>query len=348
MVAVMIDTFQVKYPFTSFNQKQVIVEAINAYAGKNTRHLLHLKEKLLKHGIWYYHTQVFEPYGMLEVAIEDIPQYHMSFLLIKCKPALIIHPSDEYALCTRNDYAQTVRLFSNFVGMLNGYIKGDYKLPTNILSWEIFRVDYAFGFFTEHFARYLSLLKKGYTKRRDDKYQHGFRINMRDYNINFYDKTVRLNHDTEYKHNLRFEVQCRSRYLSRLVEKQKIEGRDLFCLWDMRLAKNIVFNRIISVAGYCDFYDMNTASEKICARFHEKKATMLTNLLMDSLSPQARLARIPLIYELHTGISKKYTFKNLLPALREVGVNLYALPANWRLPYLPNPITIINAQVKQK
>lgn len=333
----MIDTLELTYKLPSRKIRDTMYQAINNSAG-NTRKL-HPKNSRRSYHIQA--TSAFYPYGMLEVAIVDNNAHGYSSLKVKYKPAIIIHKGNKYALSSLDDYDRAVANFNDFIGFLNNYLPAN-KLP-DIFSWEITRIDYAFSFSTERYSEYLTLLKKGYPKVKDDIYASSVYIPKKNTTINFYDKTVALGL-SDNEHNLRFEVQCKRHYLLHLLEKHRCEGCNIFYLWDKKLALNIVLHKIKDLAGTGDFYDIRTATDRIRDQYGKKKTDKLVELLKVSTYPKARLGNIPKICSEHTGITEKSICSNLMPSLGKIGVNLYVLPDTWRLSLLRNPAGIIKAQ----
>ena len=339
----MIDTFVLKYVLDR-QQRGRIYEAVNRFVRAcGSTEFLHPDRNTKGARRNRYITSAFNPMGILELAVKDCmyPGNYGSRVSIKCKPALVLHADDMYALSSCIDYDAAVVMVNDFIMELNVYME-DAPLPL-LGGWEVSRIDYAFQFRTEEYRLYLMFLRKG-CSFREDKYDDSVYIKNSKCTVNFYDKTRQLGLE-EVSHMLRFEVQCHRDYLFKMLNDERIGSLRLYELWDEKLALSIVTKRIGKLTGYGNFYSLEKAGAvllKACRISGDEREALL-QLMGVSLHPAVRresqwdLFAVQIENEDRDGSLRK----RLERVLDRLEMNQMAIPVRRRVAFLKNPARII-------
>ena len=288
-------------------------------------------------------TKAFASGGIKEIALIDCcyPGNTVSYIIITCKPARVLHMGDAYALSSFGDYVQTVELINNFIMDLNVHM-GVYALPF-LNEWTVGRIDYAFQFPTKEYGLYLMFLRKG-CSYKEDKYADSVYIPNSKSTVNFYDKTAERKLEDSC-HTLRFEVQCYADYLYKMLYDGRIANLKLRELWNEKLALSIVTKRIGKLIGYGDFYSIDSAETVLreTSRVSEYEIKALRQLLGLSLYPSVRRESQWNLFAVRNekDDADGKVKERLTRILKRAGVNQMAIPVRRRVEMLKNPVRII-------
>lgn len=326
----MIDTIELKYYFEDKIEFSYWYKRISEIIKKNYNRNFnkHTNDK----NIYLYKTTAFYNQGFLEISL-NIQKNDFRVLWsisMKYKPALVIYPNDKYALMQFKDIGLVENNFNKFIDYLNPVLSYN-KLPY-LGKWQVIRIDYAFQFFTEKYVEYIKLIHKchipyGVKKRF---YDTSIGIYRKNTNLNIYDKTIQLGLN-DYRHIIRFEVQCLKGYLQHLKEKNQWKSISLYKLWDLNIAYNILHEKVISLMGVGDFEEIKIAVNKIERLYSVKKSEKLKKLLEISRHHNSRMDSIPLIYSINNNCSENYVQKSLMIALKKLRINLLVIPSSWNI-----------------
>lgn len=345
----MIDTFELYIKLTK-EQKIVLrgaidecIEDINNVSLRKSKKL-HWENGELK-------TAAFKRYGILEIklVLANEGEYHRYWLMVKVKPAIVLHPEDIYALSNESDLIPYKDIFRRFVRAINDYVNHDHMLlPEDISCWELRRIDYAFQFNTAYYAEYLYLFKKVAKQEKKRMYKNSLYIQREKYNINFYDKTQK--YITSYaweekigEHIIRMEIQCKRNYILMMQKKYQLDTISIDKLWKRKIAQDVVLEKINKFIKGGDYFDKISSKELLDNMYGQSKVQKLMSLLSCSLHNSTLLENIPLLFSVVTGgkVSEKQIKRNLVPALSKAGINPLLLPESWGINRLLNPQKLI-------
>lgn len=345
----MIDTFELYIKVTK-EQKLVLrgaidkcIEDINIVSSRKSK-IMHWENGALK-------TAAFKRYGILEVklVLANEGEYHRYWLMLKVKPAMVLHPEDIYALSNESDLFFYKDIFRGFVRAINDFVNYDHMiLPDDISCWELRRIDYAFQFNTAYYTEYLYLFKKVAKQEKKRMYKNSLYIQRDSYNVNFYDKTQKyiMSYAWEERpdeHIIRMEIQCKRSYILMMQKKYQLDTISIDKLWKRKIARDVVLEKVNKFIKDGDYFDKISSKELLDNMYGQAKVQKLMSLLSCSLHNSTLLENIPLLFSVVTGgkISEKQIKRNLVPALTKAGVNPLLLPEAWGINRLPNPKKLI-------
>lgn len=348
----MIDTFEIHCGITKDSAK-CIVDAIDiiVHEEKNYGRKKYGDKTIREHKSSVIRkTSAFYTYGILELSIlrSNVNGFYRYKLLAKVKPAIVLYPSDAYALSIDyDDYLRYKEVFEEFRERMNQFIeKYDYSIPS-LDYWSVSRIDYAYQFSTSHYKYYMNLFKKSCKQEKRNTYKNSLYIIKKRYNVNFYDKTQKFidsgKLELKNEHFIRLEMQCKQEYLKYLVDKETILSYELSELWNSLLAKRTVLFGIKRYIGIEDYFSIDESKSILYKRYCKTKAEKMIFLLNASLHNTTIRTNLGVLCEIISKgyITEKQIKRNIIPELVESGVNLLAIPANWRINYLPNPVKLI-------
>lgn len=343
-IFIMIDTLELTYSFDSqyFNE---IFKGVNALIKTmNDRNSMR-KVKMLHKEKNGFQTTAFWYWGFLEFKIASMNRICLakSKISIKFKPAIYIHSQNKYALTNYEDYDQTRDVFNRVIGMINSFLETT-QLP-EIDAWEIKRIDFAYQFETQYHSAYFRLLRKCYSNLAKDIYDTSFYTISNNTNINFYDKTVQLGQEDE-SHVLRFEIQCKRKYLQHLKDKKRIVDITLKELWSKRIS-NVVKQKIKEVIGSNDFFNIERAEVLLYEKFSSKKAERVLQFLR--LSTKDYIIRNDMYSEFVILNDQKYGHDyvkhKIIPALNMLNINPLIIPDYFGIEHLENPLHLLDRDI---
>lgn len=345
----MIDTFELYIKVTKDRRivlRRAIdkcIEDINSVSSRKSK-IMHWENGALK-------TAAFKRYGILEVklVLANEGEYHRYWLMLKVKPAIVLHPEDIYALSNESDLISYKDIFRKFVRAINDLVNYDHMiLPDDISCWELRRIDYAFQFNTAYYTEYLYLFKKVAKQEKKRMYKNSLYVKRENYTINFYDKTQKYIacFDEEVKsseHVIRMEVQCQRSYILKIQKKNNLMVANIDNLCNANIAKSVVTDKMNRFIKDGDYYNEETSKYLLEGMYGQAKVQKLMSLLRCSLHNSTLLENIPLLFSVVTRgkISEKQIKRNLVPALTKAGVNPLLLPESWGISRLPNPRKLI-------
>lgn len=262
----------------------------------------------------------------------------------------VLNPDDLYG--TRTDI---------FLEDINTYLNSLFARPViDIATFLVSRIDYCFNVQTPYVAEYIRFFNRAfkstnrgtrtnhveeygldgsvYIKTRAD-YKNNER---RNYVVNFYDKTARLNYqraggehisqeDFRNAENiLRLEVQCGFRYINEICKKNCI-GKTFAELLSYPIAlKSIssVYERVFHCKCDCHYYRYRDAKNTIPRRYRAALKTLEIASMNNSILGTKHIQGRKVISE--HGIYPYHFIKKTLP-----------------ISMLPNPIALIEAKLKE-
>lgn len=211
-------------------------------------------------------------------------------------------------------------------------------LPSCLGDWKVTRIDYAINIHTDYVSEYIKLFHLGFRPKSckyPSDYETSYYLKGSEYNVNFYNKLKQL-HEVKYisreeafgKTNynfdriMRLEVQCKSKYIYRLIEKGIIPSTELKYLWDRKIAERCINKVIKRLIGAEDFYTIDSAMEKL----HEKHECKFVSKCYRVFSffikyPDASLE------DAIKGIPFPEKLKRLIAKMRNEGINAILLDA---------------------
>lgn len=347
----MLDTFELFIRITK-TQSQLIKAAVNKYIDNYNKYYFYRQSKKLHSEKGILKTTAFLIFGILELKIF----YHMEgdylryLCMLKVKPALVLHPNDNYALSTEGDFFFFQDYFRTFIEEINSLIGSkEYYIPSDINNWSVIRIDYAFQFSTKNYDKYIYLIKKSAKQNQRRKYKNSLYIINKSTVINFYDKTYkfiqnRKGSSERDEHILRFEIQCKKEYVFKIAERFNISTINIQNLWSLKIAKVIVEEKMLKYLKTGDYCSLAISHERLSNLFSPKKVEKIENFLSYSLHNTTLLENMAYLYEKATNgkVTENQIKRNLLPALDQVGVNPLALPSKWGIEVLFHPIRLIS------
>ena len=343
-IFIMIDTLELTYSFNSqyFNE---IFKGINALIKTvNDRNSMR-KVKMLHKEKNGFQTTAFWYWWFLEFKIASINRTCLakSKISIKFKPAIYIHSQNKYALTNYEDYDQTRDVFNRVIGMINSFLETT-QLP-EIDAWEIKRIDFAFQLETIYYLIYLKLFQKCYKNPFDNIYNTSFYTISKNTNINFYDKTVQLGLEDEY-HVLRFEIQCKRKYLQHLKDKKRIVDITLKELWSKRIS-NVVKQKIKEVIGSNDFFNIERAEVLLDEKFSSKKAERVLQFLRFSTKDHIMRSDMPYAFAMlnNQKYGNEYVKNKIIPSLNMLNINPLIIPDYFGIEHLENPLHLLDRDI---
>lgn len=338
---IMIDTLQLTYNF-SRNYFNEIYKGVNTLIKSMSNIDPTYKKKMLYKDKKDYITTAFWNWGFIEFKMETIDKnYHAERRIsIKFKPAIYIHSQNKYALTKYEDYDQTRDVFNRVIGMINSFLETT-KLP-EIDAWEIRRIDFAFQLETIYYLIYLKLFQKCYKNPFDNIYNTSFYTISKNTNINFYDKTVQLGLEDEY-HVLRFEIQCKRKYLQHLKDKKRIVDITLKELWSKRIS-NVVKQKIKEVIGSNDFFNIERAEVLLDEKFSSKKAERVLQFLRFSTKDHIMRSDMPYAFAMlnNQKYGNEYVKNKIIPSLNMLNINPLIIPDYFGIDHLENPLHLLD------
>ena len=220
-----------------------------------------------------YLTTKLSPLGFLEIAFHKT-NYNW-YLEIKLQPIRLIKENESIELSRWEDFLAIEPAFNNFLATIFYCGNSGKLLPEwlKLESWKVCRLDYAFQFRTPYIQTYVDLLHRGqilyYQKKHD--YESSLYVTANTHNLNFYDKYAQLKDKPhllpstiEHAENLlRFEVQCKEKYLQKLKRRFKLNKMNLRELWNVYIAEYVLKYRIRMLVGEQDFYQLAVAENEI-------------------------------------------------------------------------------------
>ena len=353
-----IDSYEMKLGRKQFDRDR-LYEGINELISDlDSKKYLHRDEKRSTASCMRYKTTAFYSDGFPELTIKD---YHVngnsgSTLTVRCRPAILFHPDDEYALSSEADYKNAEEAFNELITHINRCM-GNSPLPM-MGGWEVNRMDYAFQYPTGLYTQTMMMMRKSariqisrsISEARNrglnwHRYRDSVYIRKSKCTVNFYDKTIEQGLEGD-EHVLRFEVQCKSDYLYNLQYKRRIEDLGLRGLWSRDLALSVVKGQIQKLMGTGDFYNEEHALNIIenALGLDDYDKFLLAEMLHYSVRPEVDretwrsflgdcLAVIKL--------DSKDPIDRVRRILKRINLNELALPQRWRLDMLPNPWGVI-------
>lgn len=354
-----IDSFELKLAKRRFNRGRLYEGINDSIADLDSKKYLHRDEKRSTVSCRRYKTTAFYAYGFPELTIKD---YHIdgnigSTLIVRCRPAILRHPNEPYALSGEADYRPVEEAFNGLITQINRYM-GDSPLPM-MDGWVVNRMDFAFQYPTELYAHTMMMMRKSaraqisrsiYEARKKGlkwkRYRDSVYIRKAKCTVNFYDKTAELGLEDDM-HVLRYEVQCKSDYLYNLQFKRRVENLSLRELWNRDIALSVVKGQIQKVMGTCDFYSEEQALRIIedSSGLNEYEKFLLLDMLHYSVRPEVDRETWRFFLGEYLNVLKldsKDPIDRVRRILKRINVNELAIPKRWRLDMLPNPWGVIS------
>lgn len=352
----MIDTICLKYKFPDVNSYDKCYEIIATLASEKSRkHCLHkIKKKT-------YSTDAFASEGLLEILFCKKKKIEGNIIKLKLKPAGLIHYKSYLKLSKRDeDYELIKGKFNDIIDELNA-LAGKAILP-QLADWKVSRIDYAVDVETPYVQEYINLFKRGFIPkgfRHYKDYETSIYLTSKKCRINFYDKIAELkdkckltNDDIKSELNylpegiLRLEIQCENKKIQRIKEKYDLPESSIECLWNEKIAFDIISRYIKAIIGKEDYYTLNHTLKKIGDKYKKRTCGRCSRLVTVFVNHQdANLADMKNII--------KKTFKNekdfnqLIFKIRRAGVNPIPLEAicddTKGLKCLTNPYNLIQS-----
>ena len=162
----MLDTISLFIPLSTMVRNSIYACINASIKDNNSTAMLHLENSSGKN-FRRYVTSGFYNFGILELALEDHKIHYDNIntfrheLVVKFKPAIIMHSNDEYALSDYQDKVPAASLFNSFIKTINEHIPIQTLKFPYINDWGIKRIDYAFQICTPYHIEYLQLFRRG-------------------------------------------------------------------------------------------------------------------------------------------------------------------------------------------
>lgn len=353
-----VDSFEMKLGRKQFDRDKLYNGINQLISDMGSKKFLHMDKKRSTVSCKRYKTTAFYAEGFQELTIKDYRNEgnHGSTLIVRCRPAILLHPDDEYALSEKTDFKPVEESFNRMITNINRYM-GDSQLPF-MDSWEVNRIDYAFQFPTELYAQTMMMMRKSariqisqsiYEARKRGlkwrRYKDSVYIRKSKCTVNFYDKTAELGLEDDM-HILRYEVQCKSDYLYNMQFKRRVEDLSLRELWNRDIALSVVKGQIQKLMGTCDFCSEEQALRIIedSSGLNEYEKFLLLDMLHYSVRPEVDRETWRFFLGEYLNVLKldsKDPIDRVRRILKRINVNELAIPKRWRLDMLPNPWGVI-------
>ena len=356
-----IDSFEMKLGKRQFDRDKLYKGINQLIRDMGSKKFLHMDKKRSTFSSKRYKTTAFYMEGFPELTIKDCLNEgnHGSTLIVRCRPAIMLHPDDEYALSGEMDYKPFENSFNWLIANINRYMR-DSPLPM-MDGWEVNRMDYAFQYPTELHTQTMMMMRKSsrtkisqpiYEARKRgvkwERYRDSVYIRKSKCTVNFYDKTTELGLERS-DHVLRFEVQCKSDYLYNMLYKGRVKDLSLRGLWNRELALSVVKGQIQKLMGTCDFcneeHAMNTIEKAVGLNEYEKY--LLGEMLHYSVGTEVDRETWYLFLNDYFNVIKldsKDPKDRVRRILKRLNINELAIPKRWRLQMLPNPYSVIGME----
>lgn len=353
-----IDSYELKISLKRFDRDSVYRGITQFIIEKGLKKHLHRDKKRSTVSCRRYKTTAFYSYGLTELTIRD---FHVegnsgSNVIIRCRPAILFHPNDPYALSGEADYKPVEKSFNRLITQINRYM-GDSPLPM-MDGWEVNRIDYAFQYSTELYAWTMMMMRKSartqisrsiYEARKKGlkwkRYRDSVYIKKTKCTVNFYDKTRERGLQGN-EHVIRCEVQCKSDFLYNMLHKGRVKDLSLRGLWSRDVALSVVKGQIQKLMGTCDFYNEEHALNIIenASGLNEYEKFLLLEMLHYSVRPEVDRETWRFFLGEYLNVLKldsKDPIDRVRRILKRINVNELAIPKRWRLGMLPNPWGVI-------
>ena len=283
-----------------------------------------------------YKTTAFSPLGFLEICFQKEKKFKKYKIRLKLKPIRLLHPNSNIRLSNLDDFKKISTQFQYlFYSHYNDHFD---DLPSCLGDWKVTRIDYAINIHTNYVNEYIKLFHLGFRPKSckyPSDYETSYYLKGTEYNVNFYNKLKQLREVKDisyeelfYKTNynsdriMRLEVQCKSKYIYRFIEKGIIPSTKLKYLWDKEIAERCIKNVVKKLIGAEDFCTIDAALKKIHEK-HENKFTVKCYEVMSFFLnyPEASLE------DAVQGIPFPEKLKRLIAKMRKDGINPIPLDA---------------------
>ena len=200
------------------------------------------------------------------------------------------------------------------------------------MEWNVRRIDYAINLPSSFVNEYIRLFHFGFLPRAcksSSDYETSFYLTSKEYNVNFYNKLKQLREkgkgsDSEIRQELgylpdgilRLEIQCKSKYIYRFIEKGKSDPTKLIFLWDKLMEEKILKKIVKKVVGREDFYFIAESQRKLSEHHGYSFCTQCEHLMNFFVQNPNRS-----LEELKQNFDKKRKLFRLLDKLRKDGIN---------------------------
>ena len=272
MLYIMIDTLEL---YTDIKEDDF--ESFFSLIDKAARNISNNRQPLHKSKKNFYKTAAFHNKGFLEIALQLDKKFKKNKIRLKLKPIRLLFPKANIKL---SDYDDFEEISYNFQKFLRSIFNDDIsKLPPNLGEWKVTRIDYAINIQTQFINEYIKLFHLGFLPKAckiPSKYETSYYLKSKEYNVNFYNKLSQLRETINISYDdimdeigflpngiLRMEVQCKSKYIYRFIEKMGISSTHLKYLWNKELAKTILRKITERLIGTEDIYSISVSLDKL-------------------------------------------------------------------------------------
>ena len=208
-------------------------------------------------------------------------------------------------------------------------------------DWKVNRIDYTVDIATPYVQEYINLFKRGFMPkgfRHHKDYDTSIYLVSKKCRINFYDKISELkdknklsNDDIESELGLsegilRLEIQCDNKKIQQIKENYDLPESSIECLWNEKIAFDIISHYIKAIVGEEDCYTLNHTLKKIGDKYKKRTCGRCSRLVTVFAKHQdSNLADMENIIK--TMCKNKKDFNQLIFKIRRVAVNPIPLEA---------------------
>lgn len=359
----MIDTLELKtyikpkyknFIYTAINNLIRNIDSfIDCYNNTRKPKLLHDAAKDNNIG-FYKHTAAFAATGIIDIAIKGINTNccRRYALILRYKPAIVLHEGDRFALSEEEDYEQAIDNLKRFLNELDCYILDEIDEKENLRSkwhflpklndWIVNQVHYAIEEETPNYPIYCELLQRA---TGHHEYASSIYINNTSTRKNFYDKTIEqeahcnLDISSFSEHIMRYEVQCNKKFIDHQVSNGNIPKASIENLWSRKIAYRILSIKLKEIFGNGIIYSLEEATKIIEKSFKPSKAAKLISFL--SCTQLCSKTEAIEITANKFDITVSKVRRNILGTLTSINIASIVLPNGATLQSIENPLHLL-------
>ena len=303
-------------------------------AAKNTSQN---KQPLHKYKPHSYKTTAFQRSGVLEIAFCKNKKFKRYTIRLKLKPIRFLHSGSNIKLSESHDFEKISRRFQEFLSSNFGEYVSD--LPSSLGEWKVTRIDYAINIPTQNAGTYIKLFHFGLQPKAcksPPEYETSYYLKGTEYNVNFYNKMRQVAEtrnisvddilgemDYSLVGILRLEIQCKSKYIYRFVEKKRIPSPNLQYLWNKELAEWCLKKTVKRLIGIEDIRSISANWKKLREKNCSNKFCADSFKFMDSFIQYPDIS----LEDIVQSVPYPQKVKVLVSKLRKKGINPIPLDA---------------------